>query len=87
MILGPDLPIELMGHSMVPLGLGQAILGGMQNSWDNYEKKIYFLTCSNSNCIFTTLSKELSDPLSYFVAIAIPDTTANCISKGKIEKF
>ena len=85
MILGPDLPIELMGHSMVPLGLGQAILGGYGNG--DYQKKIYFTTCSNRNCIFTTLTKKLSDVKGDFVAIAIPDTTANCISKGKIVKF
>ena len=27
-IAGPDLPINLHGHSMVPLWLGQVILGG-----------------------------------------------------------
>ena len=83
--LGPDLPIELYGHSMVPLGLGQAILGGLKGNYIgeiDYQKKVYFMTCSNRNCIVTTLSKELSDPLSYFVAIPIPDLTARCISKG-----
>ena len=69
---------------MVPLGLGQVILGGGQTWRDNFSKKIFLMTCSNRNCILTTLSKELSDPLSRFVAIAIPDITAACISKGKM---
>ena len=30
-IAGPDLPTWLQGHSMVTLGLGQAILGGSNN--------------------------------------------------------
>ena len=68
---------------MVPLGLGQAILGGRDDSL-NSQKKIYLMNCFNRGCIVTTLSKELSDPLSYFVAIAIPDITAACISKGKM---
>ena len=65
---------------MVPLGLGQAILGGYGAG--EYQKKIYFMNCFNRDCIVTTLSKELSDPLFGFVAIPIPDITAACISKG-----
>ena len=73
---------------MVPLGLGQAILGGLDEN-DNFQKRIYFMNCFNHGCIVTTLSKELSDPLSEFVATAIPDITAACISKGKtlVQKF
>ena len=70
---------------MVPLGLGQAILGGSSGmNYDDFETKIYFMTCSNRNCICTPLSKELSVPLSGFVAISIPDLTARCISEGKM---
>ena len=71
---------------MVPLGLGQAILGGVKGNTGvhEYHKKVYFMTCSDRNCIITTLSKELSNPLSSFVAIPIPDLTARCISKGKM---
>ena len=84
--LGPDLPVELWLHSMVPLGLGQAILGGM-NENNNYQKKIYFMTCSNRNCIISTLTNELSHPISDFVAIPISDVMAGCISEGKIYNF
>ena len=80
--LGPDLPIGLEGQSMVPLGLGQAILGGYDKS--HFQKSIYFLNCFNRGCIVTTLSKELSNPLSLFAAIPIPDSTARCISRGKM---
>ena len=87
-ILGPDLPITLLYHSMVPIGLGQAIIGGAQtvihNTAKYHQKNIFFVTCSNRNCIVTTLSKELSNPLSLFAAIPIPDSTARCISRGKM---
>ena len=72
-----------MRHSMVSLGLGQAIIGGLDDS-SNEQKKIYFINCFNRDCILTTLSKELSDPLFGFVAIPIPDITAACISKGNM---
>ena len=49
-IAGPDLPTALFGHSMVTLGLGQAILGGQTINQGNlmngvfsdyeYERKI-----------------------------------------------
>ena len=81
--LGPDLPIELWMHSMVPLGLGQAILGGLDGS-SNHQKKIYFMTSSNRNCIITTLTNELSHPIRDFVAIPISDLNAGCISEGKM---
>ena len=70
---------------MVPLGLGQAILGGEDDY--NYQKKIFFITCSNRNCIVTTLSNELSHPIKFFVSIPISDLIAGCISEGKIYNF
>ena len=83
MTLGPDLPTELLAHSMVPLGLGQAVLGGKDGS-GNHQKNIYFMTCSNRNCIITTLTNELSHPIAWFVAIPISDLMAGCISAGKM---
>ena len=67
---------------MVPLGLGQAILGGHYDFIT--QKKIFFITCSNKNCIVTTLPNELSHPIDDFVAIPIADQMAGCISEGKI---
>ena len=45
------------------------------------------MTCFNHDCIINTLSKELSDPLASFVAIAIPDITSACISKGNMSNL
>ena len=84
---GPVLPISLMGHSMVKLGQGQAILGGFSyggnNSSGDYQAKIYSMTCSNRNCIISLLNRELSVPKGHFVAIPIPDTISGCITEGK----
>ena len=80
---GPLLPIPLTKHSMVRLGKGQAILGGLNNNLHN-EAKIYSMTCSNRNCIVSLLDRKLSVPRSYFVAIPIPDTITGCITGGKV---
>ena len=66
---------------MVKLGKGQAILGGW--SIGGYQAKIYSMTCSNKNCIFSLLDRELSVPKGFFVAIPIPDTISGCITGGK----
>ena len=78
---GPLLPIRLMDHSMVRLGKGQAILGGISNMV--HQDKIYTMTCSNRNCIISLLDRELSVPKEAFVAIPIPDTISGCITGGK----
>ena len=78
---GPDLPIELYEHSMVALGLGQAVLGGKSSS--GYQKKIYLITCSEHICMISMLSQELSIPRISFVAIPIPDSMSGCISNSE----
>ena len=55
---------------MVPLGLGQAVLGGSYGSVD-YSTKIYHMTCSQQKCQINTLSQELSVSRGFFVAIPI----------------
>ena len=79
---GPDLPIALDGHteSTVPLGNGQAILGGSSNHVS--QKKIYLLNCFSRNCIISTLNQELSSERSLFVAIPIPDIISGCVTGG-----
>ena len=73
--------MPLSDHSMVRLGKGQAILGGL--GYGDYQDKIYSMTCSNKNCILSLLDRELSVPKELFVAIPIPDTISGCITKGK----
>jgi hypothetical protein len=66
---------------MVQLGKGQAILGGW--SYASSIAKIYFMTCSNRNCVMSLLDRELAVPKGLFVAIPIPDTISGCITGGK----
>ena len=84
LITGPDLPITLYEHSMVPLGLGQAILGGRSDNFPNGLTKIYTVICSQRICQISLLGNELSSPRNGFVAIPIPDDISGCISKSKI---
>ena len=96
-ILGPNLPVPLRYHSMVPLIHGQAVIGGESTvngvqiigdySTGEAQNKIYFLTCSNMICTISTLSQELSVPRYWFVAIPIPDSMSGCISGGKKSHF
>ena len=78
---GPSLPIPLYTHSMVSLGKGQAIIGGLSSNVN--QAKIYSMTCSNRNCIISLLDRELSMSLEYFVAIPIPDRISGCITGGR----
>ena len=82
-LLGPDLPVALNGHteSTVPLGHGQAILGGLSTYIS--QKKIYVINCKNRNCFVSTMIQELSYQRSYFVAIPLPDNLAGCVTRGK----
>ena len=72
----------LFGHSMVPLGFGQAILGGL-NVTSVYQSTIYHMKCSQHICEVLQLGKRLSIPRSHFVAIPIPDRLSECISESK----
>ena len=88
-ITGPDLSIRLLGHSMVPLSNGQAILGGIYfNKGTNQEVEwnpnIYFLTCSNLECNIQTMTQTASFLATRFVAIPIPDDMSECIFRGKL---
>ena len=69
---------------MVPLGLGQAILGGRNDNFQNDLTKIYTLTCSQRICQISLFGNELSLHRHSFVAIPIPDDISGCISKSKI---
>ena len=81
--LGPVLPVPLEGHteSTVPLGHGQAILGGLSEYIS--QKKIYVINCQRRDCFVSTMIQELSHQRSYFVAIPIPDDLAGCVTRGK----
>ncbi len=81
-IVGPDLPIALFGHSMVSLGIGQAILGGFDDN-KVFQNKIYHITCSHQFCKVSKMKKELSVPRDTFVVIPIPDSMSGCISQSK----
>ena len=85
MISGPDLPNSLFAHSMVPLGQGQAIIGGEDGNHFP-QTKIYHVTCSHQSCMISLLRRELSVPRGSFVAIPIPDNMvpdSGCISESK----
>merc|ERR1712150_338772 len=73
--LGPELPVGIFVHSMVPFGNGQVIIGGWNGQ---YQGKIYRVTCSNRKCAITKMDQELTIPRSSFVAIPIPDELSGC---------
>ena len=79
------MPFGIGGHSMVPLGSGQAIIGGYGNGED--QGKIYNFTCANRECKITKMSQELAIPRTRFVAIPIPDDLSGCTWEGKISHF
>ena len=80
-ISGPQLPIGLEFHSMVPFGNGQAIIGGYNGY---HQGKIYHVTCANRQCKITKMDQELAIPRHNFVAIPIPDDISGCTWESKI---
>ena len=78
------MPIAIGTHSMIPLGFGQAILGGV-GVGVVYSKAIFHVTCTQLVWRLSTLAQELSVPRSHFVAIPIPDEISGCISESKFE--
>ena len=81
-ITGPKLPMGLLGHAMVELGNGQAIIGGGVSGI--IQDKIYLFSCTNRYCSIHHLDQILSLPRYQFVAIPIPDKLSGCITGGKI---
>ena len=79
---GVDLLIGIRSHSMVILGLGQAIIGGRAADND-YRKEIYHYTCYHHNCTISLLNHFLEVPRANFVAIPIPDSISGCIADSK----
>ena len=67
---------------MVPLGLGQAILGG--SNYKVHQNRMYHYTCSQSICQISELNQKLSFSREDFVALPIPDAISGCISESKI---
>ena len=67
---------------MVALGLGQAVLGGKDDS-GIYRNEIYHFTCYQEDFTISLLEQLLETPRAYFVAIPIPDSISGCISDSK----
>ena len=67
---------------MVTLGLGQALLGGVDANYIP-RKEIYHFTCYQGDCTISSLNQLLDVPRADFVAIPIPDIISGCISDSK----
>ena len=79
-IKGPDLPVSLNQHDMVPTPDGQGVLviGGDIGS-DEVQDSIYQLKCTSTNldsCFWITLEQKLKYAREAFVAMLIPDSLA-----------
>ena len=77
LFLGPKMPEARVDLSAVNIGKSLVILGG-RNDRKTDGKAIYKITCSMGICKWTTLPQRLSISRSGMVAIAIPDSLANC---------
>ena len=72
--LGPLLPKELYGHSMVEIHGDAFSFGGtIAHGSGGYNSAIYKLTCSSSICSWSTINQELKYPRKWTVAISLPD--------------
>ena len=69
---------------MVILGLGQAILGGLDDN-KIFRNEIYHFSCYQEYCTISLLEQLLETPRAAFVAIPIPDSISGCISNSKFK--
>ena len=70
--LGPPLPKQLSGFSMLEIHGDAYIFGGYDAGY-NYNSAIYKLTCSSGICSWSTLNQELKVARFRTVAIRVPD--------------
>ena len=67
---------------MVPLGLGQAIIGGHGRVDHLLYDKIFFINCASRDCMVSLLDQRLSKFNAHFLAIPVPDSISGCITGG-----
>ena len=77
-LIGPDLPKKLYGHAVYPYENDIYVLGGNSGFW--YEKAIHRLSCSNAECLWTTMKATLKVRRQYFVPIPMNTSQVTCIS-------
>ena len=70
-IIGPALPKDLFGSSMIEIQGGAFLFGGEDGG--SYNSAIYQLSCSSGICSWETLNQGLKVARSYIVAIPVPD--------------
>ena len=63
---------KLMEHQSVRIGSDLVVTGGGP-SVGGYSKSIYKLSCTNKECKWETLKKQLQTARREHVAVAVPD--------------
>ena len=77
------MPNSLGGHGMISIGYDLLVIGGYHTLSVNPPKgivlgSIYKLSCSNDECKWDKLTKELKTPSVYLTAIPLPDDFIEC---------
>ena len=75
--LGPPLPFELSGFSILEIHGDVYVIGGWTDvgiGFAGRQSAIYQLTCSSGLCSWTTLKQQLKVPRYNTVAIPVPES-------------
>ena len=70
------MPKKLRSHKMVQFDKDVVIIGGYDGN--NYQSRLYCLTCQNQDCEWKTMSQELKIARYRMVAMLIPDELVDC---------
>ena len=70
------MPKKLRSHKMVQFDKDVVIIGGYDGN--NYQSRLYCLTCQNQDCEWKTMSQELKIARDRMVAMLIPDELVDC---------
>ena len=71
LILGPEMPITLFGHSLLEVQGDVFLFGGKSGSSNS---AIYQLSCSSGICSWSTINQTLKFARYYTVVIPVSDT-------------
>ena len=72
LILGPDMPKALYGHSLLEIQGDVFLFGGHDGGSEN--SAIYQLSCSSGICSWSAINQALQVARYYTVAIIVSDT-------------
>ncbi len=88
-MVGPDLPYDLRGASLVTTSDGRnlILLGGHSGTINGEVPTMFKMGCSMLECKWQIMIESLARPRSQFTALIIPDSLTECVNHHPTDWF